>query len=412
MKAAKVTVWDLSAGGKKLHEHNVSSDVAAGFCAFATVATNAKQLSAAVEAQPAVAELTDEDGRRAIDVAHKECRKAMMAALYLLGRYDVDATAPLHFSATSAVLAATDHANPDAKQPLPRRALKAMRQPEQVLAELTGRKGLRSDFVAGVLAVYVDELSIAPCLTRWRRRPRSWQALRSSGGKLASRLESKLEERTQQGRDGGGGNGAPADRPQQQAGVAKQVPLGRTEGYSLLVLDLADRSLSTTLVHDHIAGHDFFLIRKIASDVAHCLDHLHEQGRIHADLKPLNAVRVGSRWQLIDMDVSCAIGEPFGAKVPSSGYCPPEMAKVLLNATELSTGKIDPQSWCVQGERRLRPVVVWRGALPPRLRPPLWLTDQNDNVTHDDLLTLAGSPKLQQVLMHELCTLASAATQA
>jgi hypothetical protein len=37
---------------------------------------------------------------------------------------------------------------------------------------------------------------------------------------------------------------------------------------------------------------------------------------------------------LIDLDVSCAIGGSFGTKKPSSGYCPPEMARVLLDATK------------------------------------------------------------------------------
>ena len=81
-------------------------------------------------------------------------------------------------------------------------------------------------------------------------------------------------------------------------------------------------------------------MRKIAADLARALDHLHANGRIHADLKPLNAVRVASTWQLIDFDVACAIGEAFGAKVPSSGYCPPEMASVLHDTTDSATGEV------------------------------------------------------------------------
>ena len=43
-------------------------------------------------------------------------------------------------------------------------------------------------------------------------------------------------------------------------------------------------------------------------------------------------MRVGEHWQLIDLDASCKIGNSFGSKPPSTGYCPPEMAKVLLEA--------------------------------------------------------------------------------
>ena len=81
-------------------------------------------------------------------------------------------------------------------------------------------------------------------------------------------------------------------------------------------------------------------MRHIAADLARALDHLHENDRIHADLKPLNAVRVGGSWRLIDLDISCAVGRAFGTKVPTSGYCPPEMAKVLLDATDAATGDV------------------------------------------------------------------------
>ena len=92
--------------------------------------------------------------------------------------------------------------------------------------------------------------------------------------------------------------------------------------------------ISRALTHGGIAAADFLQIRRITRDLALALDHLHTKDRIHADLKPLNVVRVGTSWQLIDLDVSSAIGGPFGTKKPSSGYCPPEMASVLLNATK------------------------------------------------------------------------------
>ena len=91
-------------------------------------------------------------GQRAIDLACLECRRAMQRALFFLGRYDVDKTPPLHFSATAAVLGATDYGDEDIKL-RPRYALKAMRDPSAVLAELEGRAGLDSKFVVAVVGV-------------------------------------------------------------------------------------------------------------------------------------------------------------------------------------------------------------------------------------------------------------------
>ena len=130
--------------------------------------------------------------------------------------------------------------------------------------------------------------------------------------------------------------------------------------------------------------------RKIAADIVRALDHLHAQGRIHADLKPLNAVRISTTWQLIDLDVSCALGHAFGAKVPSSGYCPPEMARVLLAATDESTGGVDTATLS-EYEAHVAYDLWSLGAVLFHLVTgrPLWLT-QDDNVGPDDLRKLVS----------------------
>ena len=83
----------------------------------------------------------------------------MQAALFLLGRFDVDDGKLLHRSATAAVAAADDHGDPEAK-PVPRVALKAMREVDQVRAELEGRAGLDPKYVIAIKAVYADEEAI------------------------------------------------------------------------------------------------------------------------------------------------------------------------------------------------------------------------------------------------------------
>ena len=71
-------------------------------------------------------------------------------------------------------------------------------------------------------------------------------------------------------------------------------------------------------------------IRDIAKDIADAIAHVHKNGMIHGDVKLLNAVRVGTRFQLIDLDASAPIGEgSFAGAKFSSGMLPPEMIAEL-----------------------------------------------------------------------------------
>ena len=66
----------------------------------------------------------------------------------------------------------------------------------------------------------------------------------------------------------------------------------RLEAYSfVLVLSKADRSLKAVLDHERIQE-DPDRVRIAAKHFAEALRHLHEEGVIHGDFKPLNGVRV------------------------------------------------------------------------------------------------------------------------
>ena len=344
-------------------------------------ASFADRLEAAVRNDPALADIVNAKGQRAIDLACLECRQAMQRALFLLGRYDVDTTPPLHFSATAAVLGATDY-DADPKQ---RRTLKAMRDPSAVLAELKGRAGLDSKYVVAVMGVHVcenadgvDQIVEAAKLTSVIVDKNA--DLGGLSGVLAQWARGEVDD---------------ASRAEDDA-AAKQ----RFADYKyLVVLELADETLNHALTHGGIAAEDFLEIRKIGRDLAEALDHLHANGRIHADVKPLNVVRVGTSWQLIDLDVSCAIGKGFGTKKPSSGYCPPEMARVLLDATRdgiLVTSELKAYEADVAYDLWSLGVVLFHLATGR----PLWLTDKNDDVSQDHLRKLAAWT--QQIVEREI----------
>ena len=92
----------------------------------------------------------------------------------------------------------------------------------------------------------------------------------------------------------------------------------------LLVMPLADRNLFVALKQERWAGKNMEEVRHVFKQLVHCVEHMHERGVLHADLKTLNIVRTGANWRLIDLDAACEIGkEPVGHK-SSSAYVPPE----------------------------------------------------------------------------------------
>ena len=91
----------------------------------------------------------------------------------------------------------------------------------------------------------------------------------------------------------------------------------------------ADCSLEDAISKEHFTGIDLALVVSIAWQIAKCLQHLHGQGVVHADLKPRNIVRVNGKWLLIDLDAACNMGEEIGLKV-SSGYMPKELAELVF----------------------------------------------------------------------------------
>ena len=92
-------------------------------------------------------------------VAKAKALECTPAPVPLLGRYEIDDIKLLHRSASTAVAAATDRGDSEAKL-VPRVALKAMCEVEQVCAELKGRVGLDPKYVVAIKAVYADEEAV------------------------------------------------------------------------------------------------------------------------------------------------------------------------------------------------------------------------------------------------------------
>lgn len=105
-----------------------------------------------------------------------------------------------------------------------------------------------------------------------------------------------------------------------------------SEGRAMcFVMPKANRSMDDVIRTEGNAGFDIDLIKRFAREIAEALDHMHSVHMIvHADVKPRNIVQIGLHYKLIDLSTAVKIGDPVGPGKRSTGYCPPELAKVLL----------------------------------------------------------------------------------
>ena len=99
------------------------------------------------------------------------------------------------------------------------------------------------------------------------------------------------------------------------------------EALFLLVFPLAERNLFVALKQERFrdkSGKDHEAVKHLIRQIVAFVDHMHKKGVLHADLKPLNIMRMVARWLGIDLDAVCEIGkDPLGSK-GSSAYMPPE----------------------------------------------------------------------------------------
>ena len=292
-------------------------------------------LGGAVKMDRSIAFQTNDEGKRAIYIARPTCQEAMKAGLRFLGTFDVDKVPPLHLSKTSCVFAAAKHEG-DKEFPV---ALKAMREVDQVLNEIRGRTGVDTEYMVGIQAVYVAKNVVAEYRKLVEKECSNKELAFHVTDLFEEAVYALIKERNK---------GERRRKYEKQKGAedanSNSTSATRGHGYQyLLVLDFGDRSLSDAISHEHITGgNNPFIVRKIMSDLGQALQMLHETGRIHADLKGANTVRVGLKWVLTDMDAACEIDKEFGSKAPSSGCCPPEMAKILLAAsTDETAGNIN-----------------------------------------------------------------------
>ena len=235
--------------------------------------------------RPFIIVLQDKDGRTAIDIASKPMKSIMQSVRLWHGRYRITEPRPEHVSATCYVFKGVDDLtiDPETDEPI-RVALKLMRVKAQFERELTARgKEFSPEHVINVLQTFPEPSS------------ESFSAMPEEIIDVEHDVDSGL-----------------------------QLKKDDAEKLFLLVMPLADRNLFVALKQERWAGKNIEVVRSVFLQLVHCVEHMHEKGVLHADLKTLNIVRTGTQWKLIDLDATCIIGIDKVGHKSSSAYVPPE----------------------------------------------------------------------------------------
>ncbi|KAH9077979.1 serine/threonine protein kinase [Aphanomyces euteiches] len=296
----------------------------------------------------------DQNGRSALQTTDAATREFLNGLLFFCGRYEIFEGPAIHVSATAVVVNAYDHG-----------------VFQQVFQEFATDGELdKAGFQECGLLLGYQATSKKPDLTHdfdlWDK-DRSGHLSEAEylrycdqmyGGKLKVAMkfmrnadEHEREIKTRQGLHGQYVLGLLPMLPQEtfQANVTQLTLHGgvaMADYPNVLVMPAADRSLEDIFLKERPNDNQ---IRSMLHQVAEALQHLHDKGIVHGDLKKLNVLRVNHRMKVIDMDAATPIGAPVGAKF-SSGSLPPEMFYKLQSDAEVAAYRshwhdANPELW-------------------------------------------------------------------
>ena len=170
--------------------------------------------------------IEDATGRKAIDVATPSYKRAILERSYLFRRYEIRVGPPKHVSATCVVRIAKD--------------------------QKEGGRNVALKFICNRDHFEREKAVRQYCL-----------------------FDDKYVISTLQFHDG-------ADEKEKMFGDEAE-----RKGYYryCLVMPAAERNLGNVLVHEHIAGRDWNMLKLISKQLTEALNHVHEKGFIHGDVK-------------------------------------------------------------------------------------------------------------------------------
>jgi serine/threonine protein kinase len=177
-------------------------------------------------------------------------------------------------------------------------------------------------------------------------------------------------------------------------GASKNKGLSKAMAEKLyaIVMPLADKNLFVAMKQERFAGGgDRETVKFVLRNVIECLMHMHVQKVIHADMKPLNIMRMDGRWKVIDLDAADKKGvDSVGFKSSTAYICPEAIyvnadRSIAVVRSEETRRQFGPECDVLPAHESFD---VWSiGCIAFQLLNkevfPLWLCGQDDNLSDD-----------------------------
>ena len=326
----------------------------------------------------------DNAGRQVFSITDDECRQLFKSYLYFCGRYELASGPPVHCSATSLVIFATDHmalqldnqtSDKKSSDKLTQslivtkdvfmNTLKTIKASE-FLNNNSLRQWLETEFKSldklnnGYISVteynkYMNNVVSSNRKVAIKFMKNYEQYLREKEMRILNDLDSKYVVRMMEG---------PSDDE-----IACALAEDRNKdkrGYKYaFVMPAADRNLDAIFRQERP---DTLHIRSMMREIGEAIAHLHSRGIMHGDLKLLNILRVNNRMCLVDLDAAAVIGRDFAGAKYSSGVLPPEMFAQLQDddVEQYKSYWAEECSRNTELWQKIRPVVTQKGVFTVR----------------------------------------------
>jgi serine/threonine protein kinase len=274
-----------------------------------------------------LAEYVSPDGVPVLVSATRQCKAALQRRLFLCGRYDL-AAASTYQSLTCVVVYVLDYGSADSSGAVVGSATTAA----DVAVEKTARAAVP-----------------VPVALKFMKDKEQWRREVDARDKSQFKAEHVIGVTRSHDADVEPGLAASIT-----AVLARLTNLdvtsptsGADEAYHyILVMPRADRDLQTAIQTESFAGRNWFRIAGIVGQLAEALRHMHAQGWVHGDVKPLNCMRVDSAWQLIDLDAAVELDKPaflkyFTAYLPPEALCEGADGSICVRTDVVATEQID-----------------------------------------------------------------------